>query len=294
MGGNEDALAAVGLLHVDKLVALVQRQGPDAVVAEILQRLHRQTLHRTVAGGHEEVQLALPGLPVVEHGLDPLPLLHLQDVDDVGASGGLAALRDLVALLAVDLAGIGKEQEIVVGGGGEHIHHGVLVTGGDALLTHAALALGGVLTDGGALDVAVLRQGKDALLLLNEVLDVDLVLHVLNFRLAVVAVLLGNGGQFLLQDGAHQSVVGQHLQEVGDLLLQLLVLRLQLLTIQPLQRLQAHIQNGLCLHIVQPEAGHKVLLGVVVAGADDVDDLVDVVLCDEQTLQQVSTGLCVL
>ena len=55
----------------------------------------------------------------MEHGLDPLPLLHLQDVDDVGASGGLAALRDLVALLAVDLAGIGKEQEIVVGGGGE-------------------------------------------------------------------------------------------------------------------------------------------------------------------------------
>ena len=39
--------------------------------------------------------------------LDPLPLLHLQDVDDVGASGGLAALRDLVALLAVDLAVIG-------------------------------------------------------------------------------------------------------------------------------------------------------------------------------------------
>ena len=77
MGGNKDALAAVGLLHVDQLVALVQRQGPDAVVAEILQRLHRQTLHRTVAGGHEEVQLALPGLPVVEHGLDPLPLLHL-------------------------------------------------------------------------------------------------------------------------------------------------------------------------------------------------------------------------
>ena len=68
--------------------------------------------------------------------------------------GSLAALRDLVALLAVDLAGIGEEQEIVVGGGGEHIHHGILVTGGDTLLAHAALALGGVLADGGALDVA--------------------------------------------------------------------------------------------------------------------------------------------
>ena len=36
---------------------------------------------------------------------------------------------------------------------------------------------------------------------------------------------------------------------------------------------------------------HQVLLGVVVAAADDLDDLVDVVLGDQQALQQVGALL---
>src|SRR5699024_3782399 len=106
--------------------------------------------------------------PDVEHGLHPLALLHLQDVDDIGALGGLAGFGDLVALLAVDLAGVGEEEQVVVGGGGEHVHHIVLLPGGDAPAALAALALGGVFTDRGALDVARRRQGKDALLLLDQ------------------------------------------------------------------------------------------------------------------------------
>ena len=206
-------------------------------------------MHRAVPGGHEQVQLLVGLLPEVEHGLYPLARLHLQDVDDIGTLGGLAALRDLIALLAVDLAGVSKEQDIVVGRRGEHVHYGVLLTGCDALFTHTALALGSVLADRRALDVAVLRQGKDALLLLDEILDVQLVLHVLDLGLAVVAELVGNGGQFLLEDGLHQTLVAEDTQEVGDLLLQLLVLGLELLPVKTLQRLQAHIQNGLGLHL---------------------------------------------
>ena len=61
----------------------------------------------------------------------------------------LAVLPDsgnLIALLPVDLARVGKEEDIVVGGGGEHVHHVVLLPGGDPLLAHAALGLGGVLS----------------------------------------------------------------------------------------------------------------------------------------------------
>ena len=101
------------------------------------------------AGQKQVLVLKLPG---VNHGLHPLALLHLKDVDNVGALGGLAALGDLVALLAVDLAGVGEEEEVVVGGGGEHVHHAVLLPGGDALLAHAALGLGRILADRGTLD----------------------------------------------------------------------------------------------------------------------------------------------
>ena len=174
-----------------------------------------------------------------------------------------------------------------MGGRREHRHHLVLLPGGHALLAHAALALGGVFADGGALDVAGLGEGEDALLLLDEIFDVDLVLHILDLRLALVAELLRQSGQLLLEDLPHQRVVGQHTAEVGDALLQLVILLLQLFPIQTLQSLQAHVQNGLRLHLIQPEARHEVFAGVVVALADDLDDLVDIVLGDEQTLQQV-------
>ena len=241
--------------------------------------------------------MAVVGLlagPVVDHGLYPLVGLDLEDIHQRGALGGLAGFGDLIALLAVDLAGIGKEHDEIMGGGGKHVADVVLVAGGDALLAHAALGLGRVFADRRALDIAVVGQGIDALLLLDEILNVDLVLHILNFRLAFVAVLVGDGGQLLLQDGLHQRLVAEDPQEVGDALLQLLVLVLQLLPVETLQGLQAHIQNGLGLHIVQTKAGHQVFLGVVVAGADDADDLVNVVLSDQQTLQQMGALLGLL
>ena len=109
MGGNEDLLAAVGLPDRYQLVALVHGQRPDAVIAEVLQSLHRQTLHRTVPGHHHQIELLLAGLPVVKHGLHPLTLLDLQNVDEVGALGGLAGFGDLIPLLPVDFTSIGKE-----------------------------------------------------------------------------------------------------------------------------------------------------------------------------------------
>ncbi len=121
--------------------------------------------------------------------------------------GSLAAFGDLIALLAVHLAGVRKEEDIVVGRGGEHVDHRVLVAGGDALLAHAALTLSGVFADRRALDVAVLRQGEDALLLLDEVFNVDLVLDLLDLGDPLVAILVGNGLQLLLEDGLHQSLV---------------------------------------------------------------------------------------
>ena len=174
-----------------------------------------------------------------------------------------------------------------MGGGGEHLRHGVLLPGGDALLAHASLGLGRVLTDRRPLDVARLGQGEDALLLLDQVLDIDLVLHVLDLGDPVVSELVGDGLQLLLQDLADQRIVGEDLVVVGDLLLQLLVLLLQLLPVQTLEGDEPHIADGLGLDVVQSEAGHQVLLGVVIAAADDLDDLVDVVLGHQQALQQV-------
>ena len=217
----------------------------------------------------------------MDHRLHALARLHLDDVDDVCALGSLAALGDLIALLAVYLSGIGEEEDIVVGRGGEHVDHRVLVAGGDALLAHAALTLRGVLARARALDVAVAGQGEDTLLLLDEVFDVDLVLDLLNFGLALIAVLVADLKKLVLQNALEHRLVGEKLDKVGDLFFQLVKLVLELFAVEALQGLQAHIENGLRLHVGEREAFHQLFLRVVVARADDVDDLVDVVLRDQ-------------
>ena len=97
--------------------------------------------------------------------------------------------------------------------------------------------------------------------------------------------------QLVLEHALDLFGVGEQLLEVGNALLKLAVLVLQLLAVETLERFQAHVQYRLRLHVGQAEALHQVLLCVVVAVADDVDDLVDVVLRDEQTLQQVGALL---
>ena len=171
-----------------------------------------------------------------------------------------------------------------MGGSGENGVHHILLPGLDADPAPAAPLLGGVGGRGHALDIAPAGEGEDVQLLGDEILEVDLVLHILDLGLAVVAELVGDGLQLLLEDAAHQGRVAQHLQVIGDLFLQLLVFVLQLFPVQTLQGLQPHIQDGLGLDVIQAEALAQPLLGVVVAGADDMDDLVNVVLGDEQAL----------
>ena len=238
-----------------------------------------------LARDHEDVHVAQ--LAHMQHGADLLARLDGDDIHDVRAPRGPAGLRYLVALLAVDPAEVREEEDVVVGRGGEHRLHIVLLAGGHGADALAAAALGAVFGGGQALYIAAVGEGVDALLLLDEVLDVYLVLDVLDLGLARVAELVAQGGQLVLQDALYLLGVGQQALVVGDALLQLGVFALQLLPVEALERLEAHVEYRLGLYLVKPEAGHEVLPGVVVALTDDADDLVDVVLGYEQALQQV-------
>ena len=85
--------------------------------------------------------------------------------------------------------------------------------------------------------------------------------------------------------GEQVLVVGDALAQVGDLVDELLAREAR-------EAAQAHLQDGLGLHVVQAEGVEHALLGlcVVARGADDVDDLVDVVDRDEQALEDVDAG----
>ena len=85
-----------------------------------------------------------------------------------------------------------------MGRGGEHRLHVVVVLGAHSLYALAAAALAAVFRNGYALDIASVGQGEDALLLVYEILEVDLLLNVLYLGLPVVAVLIADGDELVL------------------------------------------------------------------------------------------------
>jgi hypothetical protein len=112
-----------------------------------------------------------------QHRHDLLAVLQLDHVDERLALGGARALGQLVDLLVVGPA-LGREQEqVIVGRGGEHVGDEVVVAAlgraGDAA---AAAALGLVLLERRALDVAQAGPGDHHVLFGDQRLGQDLAL----------------------------------------------------------------------------------------------------------------------
>ena len=130
-------------------------------------------------------------------GSHSLAGLERQDIHNIRALCGSACLGNLIALLTVDLAEACEEEDIIVRGCGEDALGEVLFL--ERLPGHAAAAalLGAIGRGRDALDIARVGEGKDTLLLFNEVFNVDLIFHVLNFGAALVAVFVADGDELV-------------------------------------------------------------------------------------------------
>ena len=313
VGGDQDILLAVGQAHVDEQVIFCQAERAQAGLADVLQVAQDDALDNAAAGDKDHV-LVVGKFPDGEHGRDLLAGLDLQEVYDVLPLCGAAGLGDLVSLELVDLAVVGEEQDIVMGGGREDIAHKVLLAGGHGVDAAAAAALGAVSRGGHALDIARVGEGIGRVLLLNEVLNVNLIGDSRDLGAALVGIGRADFAQLGLDDLEDIVVGGQDLVVRGDLALNLAVFLVELFLLQAGQAAKAHVDDGLGLGFIQVEfkvvgAVHdaeqgdlvdperlaaQVLLGLGLraGGADDGDDAVDVVLigCDLEALQDVGAG----
>ncbi len=139
----------------------------------------------------------------MEYRGDLLALLDLDKVYYIRASRRSVRGGDVIALLAVDLAEAREEQQVIVGRGCEHGLDVVVVLGAHGLYALAAAALAAVFGNGDALDIAAVGQGEDALLLVYEVLEVYLLLDVLYLRPSLVAVLVPDGDELVLENASY-------------------------------------------------------------------------------------------
>ena len=114
-----------------------------------------------------------------------------------------------------------------------------------------------------------------------------------DLRATLVAILLLHLDQILLHHLLAALRIVEDLLQVGDELLQIVVLLVELLYAQACELRETHIDDGLRLDLVELEALLEVTLGVggCLAVADDVYHLVDIVDGNDQAFEDVSTLL---
>ena len=173
--------------------------------------------------------------------------------------------------------------------GHEQVVDVVVVLEVDALRAFAAAFLRTVRGDRQALDVAGLRDGDDHVLVGDEVLDVDLGRFLADLGAARGCETLFDLEHLLFDDAAQEHAVLEHALEVGDALLELVQLVLDLLALQADQTAQAHLEDGLGLLFGKVETLDQAIGGLFVGlgRADDGDDLVDVVERHDEAFEDV-------
>ena len=298
VGGNNDFVVTLGQVAPHQTVALVQRNGDQAHLADVAELGQRRALDEALLRHHRGVGVVLvhAGL-LLQHQRDLLALLQLQQVHNMAALGRAAALGHLIALQAVDAALVCHKQHIIMRRTDKKFLGEVVVLLGHALHAASAAVLCLVGVQRRALDVALVGQRKDAGLLGDQVLNIDLAGDGLDGGAALVAVLVGQRGQVGLDDALDVLVVGQNVLIIGDGLAQLAQLLLDFEDLQTGQTAQLQLDNGVRLQLVKAEVVHDGLprLGkAALAGADRRDDLIDDVNGLVQALEDVLALLCLL
>ena len=228
------------------------------------------------------------------HRLHPLLAAHaLEVVHERPALRHAPGLVDLVHLEPVAAAAVGEDQQVGVRVGHEQVLDEVLFLGPRADHALAAAPLRAVGGDLLALDVAGVRDRDHHVLLLDGVLVADLALLAHDLGAPVVAVLLLQAPDLVLDDAEHLLRAGEDRPQPLDQLDDLEVLLLDLRALEPGQARQPHLEDGVRLDLAELELAHEALArGVhVLRAADQGDDGVEVVEGDLEALEDVGALL---
>ena len=177
----------------------------------------------------------------------------------------------------------------------EDIRDEIFIDGLHALDASAAAVLAAEVVRAHALDISEIRHGDDDIVIRDQILGFEFIVHA-ETRAAVIAVLVGDHIDLVADHTQQLLLVGKNALVVGDLFLEILVLRLQLTPFQTGQGAETHVDDRLGLGIGKSEGCHQLLLrdGHRLAGADDADDLFNVIKGDQQAFQNMGPFLCLV
>ena len=291
---DNQVAAAICQLDTNHLVALVKPDCPEAVFPVRIVVGQGAALDNPVFR-HKGQVLVVRKFAQRNRRADLLARRKLEQVDNRRALCLPAGLRHLITLELKHLALIRKEQDVVVRRSRHNILDKILIAHRLRRYAAPAAPLAAVGVDRHTLDIAQVRQRNDNFFFLNQILNVDFVDNGRNLTAALVAVFILNAEQVFLDHFDHEVVVAENLIQMLDERLHLRQIVVNLLPLQAAQPSKAHIHNRLCLYIRQAKPLHEFYLRVsnaALCAADDVDDLVNIVDRNAQSMQNMLAVNC--
>ena len=171
----------------------------------------------------------------------------------------------------------------------EDVPYWVVVPHVHSRYAFAAAVLGAEGCGWDAFDVAALAECDDDLFVRFYVVAVDVDCGVADLRASDAVEFLLERAGFLLDLQIDLVGVSEQVFQSCDRFLNLSVLGLDLLSFEGGEASELHVQDRLCLLLVEIERGHEaVSRGFYVCGAaDELDDCVDLIESDEQAFEDV-------
>ena len=273
-------VAVARLLHRHQLILRLQVHGVEAAAADVSEVLQRRLLHLAQLRAHHQVVLRQV-LGQTHHRRHPLLLIDGDEVDEGDAAGGAHRIRQLISLDLEATSTVGEKDEVVVGVSDEEVTDGIILARLHACDAATAAMLRTVGVQGQPLHVALGGQSDNHLLVRHQVRIGELLrLLVHDLRPAVIPKPLLDLLRVVPDEEVDLARIRQQVLQVGDLLDDLRVLRLDLLPLQAGQATKLHIQNSLSLAVAELERGlHQPLLRLIRRGRapDRLDHLVQLV-----------------
>ena len=199
-----------------------------------------------------------------KHRGNALALLQIQEIRKMEAAGCLRAVRDLVAFELVHVALVRDKEDIVMRRADEHFLNEILLALLHALHAASAALLRLVFIERHALDIALVGIGDNAVLDLDELLDVQLAGDLGDLGAALVGEFPSDLAKLLGNDLVDLLAITENVLQLGNFLAERKQLVRDLLALQTRQCTQTHLHDRLRLLLGQTDRSRDMQTGQVI------------------------------
>ena len=287
---NNDVVVFCGLFYLDQLVIVAKINGDDTRFADIGEVRVAGLLDDALSCNEKQILVLIILADRNQRG-DLFFRVKLQKIDNCCSSRCSRRFGNPVGLHLVNPAFVREKQNCILHSGHQKVFDIVILDRHQPADSAAAAVLRLEFVCGHSLDVSEIGSCDNAVLVFYKIFNFELgkIRVVVNLCFTFVSVLLRDNLHFIADNAKQEITVCKNCLQPRDCLQKFLMLGLDLVSFQSCKSPQPHVDNRLRLHLVQTEPLHQFCLGFgdIRRRTDNVNDFVNIVNRDEQTLQDM-------